>query len=301
VRTTLPNTYTFGYLTFQDLSNETVLYSNTPAQFNRHYANALQGFNSNFIFDSNGHVFGSNQVQGFNGSNYSNVTGFGDLYVDFLNLYNQYNSNVVLINTINSNINSNLSNFIAYDLSNIIPPSAQNRQRYTDPLMFTILWQTAIAPANKYLDQDWGLGYNLGYAKADTPYDTTHRAQSFYKILDDYINLKLNEEFNMNRMDTSGKENINLTKDPQGIVKAYHGKLLLANFGSYAQTLVTNPISFNPPLGRLDKIQFAWYNTNGTVVDNSDCEWTMVVQIVEQKYVANFSLPPLIVPGAASS
>jgi hypothetical protein len=294
LRTSLPNTYSFGYITFNDLSNEPIKYSNAPNAFNRKYAETLLGFNSNFIFNSR--IFGSNQVQGYNGSNFSNVTGFGDLYVRFVSLYEQYNSNIVLINTINSNVASNLSNFIAYDLSNIIPPSAQNRQKYTDPLLFSILWRTAISPLNLYMEQDWGLGYNLGYAKADTPYDTYHRAQSFYKILDDYINLRLNQEFDMNRMDVTSKENRALTQDPQGNIKAYHGKLLLPNFGSYAQTLVSNPINFNPPLGRLDKITFTWYNLNATVVDNSDCDWTMVVQIVETKTVPTFNAPTLVTP-----
>jgi hypothetical protein len=296
LRVSLPNRYDFGYVTFRDLSNEPVLYQSQAGSFGVNYATVLNGFNSNFIFDSNGHVFGSNQVLGYNGSNFSNVTGFGDLYTQFVSLYETYNSNVSLINTINSNVAANLSNFIANDLSNIIPASAQNRQKYTDPLMFTILWQSALSSTNLYLDNEWGLGWNLGYAKADMPFDTAQTAQSFYKILDDYINLRLNEELDINRIDTTGQENINLTKDPQGIIKAFHGKLLLAPFGSYAQTLVSNPIAFNPPLGRLDKIKFQWLNVNNTVIDNSDCEWNMVVQIVEQRTVALFSAPPLINP-----
>ena len=47
-----------------------------------------------------------------------------------------------------------------------------------------------------------------------------------------------------------------------------------------------NPISFNPPLGRLDKLIFTWYDVNGTIIDNSDCEWNAVIQIVENNDVA---------------
>jgi len=296
LRVSLPNRYDFGYVTFTDLSNEPVMYQSRPGDFGVNYASVLNGFNSNFIFDANGHIFGANQIQGYNGSNFSNVDGFGDLYTQFVSLYKTYNSNIVLINTINSNVAANLSNFIAHDLSNIIPAAAQNRQKYTDPLLFTILWQSALPSQNLYLDQEWGLGWNLGYAKADMPYDTAQSAQSFYKILDDYINLRLNNELDINRIDTTGQENITFDQDPQGFTKAFHGKLLLAPFGSYAQTLISNPIAFNPPLGRLDKIQFQWLNLNNTIIDNSDCEWNMVVQIVEQRTVATFSAPALINP-----
>ena len=104
-------------------------------------------------------------------------------------------------------------------------------------------------------------------------------------ILDDYITLRLNEEFDVNRVDTSGKEKLSATLESTGNTKAYYGKLLLANFGSYAQTMIMNPISFNPPLGRLDKLTFTFYDRTNTVIDNLDCEWNAIVQIVENSDV----------------
>jgi hypothetical protein len=74
-----------------------------------------------------------------------------------------------------------------------------------------------------------------------------------------------------------------LTLEPTGAIKAFHGKLLLANFGSYAQTLISNPVSFYPPIGRLDKITFQWVDVTGGIIDNNDCEWNAVIQIVEKK------------------
>jgi hypothetical protein len=258
--------------------------------FNPEYHYALNEFNKNFIIDASGRFFGSNIVAGYPGSNISSVTGFGDFYNEFLSIYTTYNTQVQLIQTINSNVNASLSNFIQTDLQYILPASALNRQRFTDPLTFSILWESALLPQYKKLEENWGLGWNLGFKKMDTPYETVHRADSFYKILDDYISLRLNPEFDLNRMDTGAKENLGITLEPTGNIKSVHAKLLLANFGNFAQTIITNPISFTPPLARLDRLRFQWVDATGAVIDNSDCEWNMVVQVAEKKEV----VPPVV-------
>ncbi len=175
-----------------------------------------------------------------------------------------------------------------------------NRQRFTDPLTFQIRWKSALTPQYARLEENWGLGWNLGFAKEDTTYETVHKADSFYKILDDFINLRLNPEYDMNRMDTSAKEKLSATLEPTGATKAFHAKLLLANFGSFAQTLISNPVSFSPPLGRIDKLTFQWVDVAGAVIDNSDCEWNAVVQIVEKKDMAEIGLPMRIDPTTRS-
>lgn len=286
MRFALTNQYDFGYVSMTDLSNEVVLSQTLSNQFNPEYWSALNQFNSYFVIDSNGRVFGSNIVDGFTGSNISNVTGFGDFYSRFRSIYTQYNTQVQLIQTINSNTNQAVTNFIQTDLQYILPASALNRQRFTDPLTFSILWLSSLLPQYKGLEDNWGLGWNLGYAKRDTPYETVQRAESFYKILDDYISLRLNPEFDLNRMDTGAKENLSLTLDTTGNIKSVHAKLLLANFGGFAQTIITNPIKFTPPLGKIDRLRFDWVDTTGAVIDNNDCEWNMVVQVAEKLDVA---------------
>jgi hypothetical protein len=146
------------------------------------------------------------------------------------------------------------------------------------------------------LKEEWGLGWNLGFAKADTPYNTVQQGESFFKILDDFIALKLNPEFDMNRMDSVQNENLAVSLETTGVTKAFFGKLLLANFGSYAQTLISNPISFLNPLGKLDKLSFQWVNPTGAVINNSECEWNMVVQISEQITITKPVKPVLISP-----
>jgi hypothetical protein len=279
-RFSLPNKYDFGYLTIQELSDEIQLSLTKPALFNINYLNTIKQFNSQFILPS--YIFGSNIVPGYGGSNYTNITGFSDFLGRFISLYNQYNTNLSVLSTINTTTQSNLQTFIQSDLSTIIPESAINRQRYTDPIVYSILWNTSLASQYRKLQDSWGLGWNLGYDKVDTPYLTTHVAPSFYKILDEYINLRLNPEFNMNHMDTGASENLQITKDPTGSLKAYYGKLLLNSFGFYSQTMISNPIVFQIPIPKIDKLSFIWYDTTGNIINNNDCEWTAVVQVVEQ-------------------
>ena len=296
MRFSLTNLYDFGYVSLTDLSNEIVTLQTQSNMFTPDYYNSLNAFNSNFIFGSNGKIFGSNVISGFPGSNFSNINGFGDLYHRFVDIYNQYNAQVEQVQIINNNVNAAVSNFIQTDLQNILPASALNRQRFTDPLTYKILWRSALLPNYLKLDDNWGLGWNLGFNKADTNYDTVHVGNSFFKILDDFINLQMTREFDMNRMDTGAKENLAQTMEPTGATKAFHAKLLLAPFGSYATTLVSNPISFYPPLGRMDKLTFTWVDITGATIDNADCDWNAVIQLVEKKDMTEYPKEPLIDP-----
>jgi hypothetical protein len=283
-----------------DLSNEVIVSQTHSNEFNPDYYESLNAFNSNFIIGSNGKIFGSNIVQGYAGSNFSNVTGFGDFYARFVSIYNQYNAQVQLVQGINSNVSAYLTNFIQTDLQYILPAASLNRQRFTDPLTFNILWRSSLYPAYLALEENWGMGWNLGFAKADTGYQTVHRGDSFFKILDDFINLQMNREFDMNRMDTGSKENLAATLETTGFTKAFHGKLLLAPFGSYAQTLVSNPISFMPPVGRMDKLTFTWVDITGATINNADCEWNVVIQIAEKKDMTEIVQAPRIDPTRGS-
>jgi hypothetical protein len=300
MRFSLNNLYDYGYVSMSDLSNEVLVSQNSSNLFDPDYYKSLNAFNSNFVIGSNGQLFGANVVQGFAGSNLSNVTGFGDFYTRFLSIYEQYNKQVQLVQQINNNVNASVKNFIQTDLQNILPATSLNRQRFTDPLTFSILWRSALLPNYVNLDDNWGLGWNLGFDKVDTTYDTVHVGQSFFKILDDFINLQMNREFDMNRMDTGAKEKLSQTMEPTGATKAFHAKLLLAPFGSYAQTLVSNPISFYPPLGRMDKLTFTWVDITGATINNADCEWNAVVQLVEKKDMTEYPIEARIDPTARS-
>jgi hypothetical protein len=125
------------------------------------------------------------------------------------------------------------------------------------------------------------MGYNLGFEFADTPFNTVQRATSFFKLLDDSIYLRMNEEFGLNKMDISQPENFAETLETTAQSGRYNSKLILNSFGSFATTFVQSPVTFNPPLGKLDKLSFSWYNSAGVLLNNADCEWSGSVQIVE--------------------
>ena len=275
----MPNRYDFGIVKLRDISNEVLLSSNVPNEFSPGYLNTLRQFNSNFVYINKN--FGSNSVQGFTGSNYSS-SNFGQFLQTYRALYQQFLSNSAIINTIQSNVNSNINAFIQNDLKYILPASALSRQRYTDPILFQILWRSALTPNFLVLDDEWGLGWNLGYAKKDTPFSTIQTGDSFYKIQQDFIYLRLNQEFNINRIDAGGKENYQTSRESTGTTNQYYCKLLLTNFGGNSTTFIHNPITFNPPLNRFTKLTFQWLYPNGTIIDNGDAEWNATVNIQER-------------------
>jgi hypothetical protein len=301
LRISAPNKYTFGYVTPIDLSGEisTAIFVNQTRNslytyyWDDTYIASLTAFNSEFIIDSNGYTFGAGVIDGYAGSNISSVTGFGDFYARMLGVYSTYSTYSILASTINMNVKKNVASFIKTDLKYIVPETALNRQRFTDPLRFSILWKSALTPAYANLLSAWGIGWNLGYAKEDTPYQTTHRGTSFFKIVDDYIGLRMSPEYDMNRVDMSSKETLSATQEPTGATKAFYGKLLLAPFGSYAQTLISNPITFLNPIGKLDRLTFQWIDNTGAILNNTDCEWNAVVQITESIEIATPKKAPM--------
>ena len=303
MRFNLPQRYDFGFVRIRDLSNEWVDLSNNPGVFNPSYYSALSNFEFAFRFSNVN--FGYNPTQNIAGSNITS-TGFGYFINLYSRLFSLYNSNVQVINTITNNVNSNIQQFIQDYLVYVLPDYAQTRQNFTEAVQFSILWRSAAPP--KYIgtgctsiqlneEDDWGLGYNLGFLRVDTPYATIQRAPTFFKILDDYIYLKMNVEYDMNKMDFGGKENLKETTDSTGQINGYNGKLLLNTFGSYAQTIIQNPVYFNPPILRLEKLTIQWFDITGAIISNTECDWNAAIQLVEEVPKINLrGKNPLIIP-----
>jgi hypothetical protein len=91
----------------------------------------------------------------------------------------------------------------------------------------------------------------------------------------------MNPEYNMNRLDISRQENLSATLDTVAETQLYNCKLVLNYFGQYATTFVQNPVLFNPPIGKLDKLIFSWYDTTGALIDDTQCEWSAAIQVTE--------------------
>jgi hypothetical protein len=200
-----------------------------------------------------------------------------------VSLFTTFSTNAATIAKVVQAGNDGVNNFISTQLKYILPNSALKRQRFTDPLTFSILWKDSLSPQFAALSQEWGLGWNLGFDKQNTPFSTVARGSSFYKIIDDYVYLRLNPELNMNRIDSGAAEDLQITRESTGQVKAYFGKLLLSGFAQNATTIISLPIEFNPPLGKLETLSFQWVNSVGVQLDNIDCEWSCTVNLTEQK------------------
>jgi hypothetical protein len=282
MRFNLRNLYDYGYATFVDISNEIQLYSTVPALFNPEYGDTLQDFDLQYIQPDR--KWGQNSRAGYLGSNYQTVD-----YTSFISTYStvyyQYRSTSEVINTIDIGVTSTLKQFIETDLRYIMPSTAYQRQNYLDPLPFQLPWLTALPEEFKPLKDNWGLGYNLGYAKMDTNYNTFHKSDSAYKIVDDYIYLQINQQDNMNRLDICEEENYDRTSEFTGAVNRYYGKLLLNGFNQKCTNLVQNSVKFSPPLARLDKFTFNWVDQTGVQLDNTECDWSATVAITERKTV----------------
>jgi len=282
IRFVVPNRYDFGYPTQLDLINEIALYQQTSNQstFNVRYGYTISNFD--IAFQQSNNFYGQGIVPNFNGSNIQ-TSNFQQFASSISSIYAGYIATASTVNGITDTVNSNMNAYIGSVLQYIIPASAGSRQNFTDPLTFSILFKSSLLPQYTNLLDNWGLGYNLGYAKVDTPYSTYAVASSFYKILDDYIYLRLNPEYKLNCLDTTAQENFSVTRDSTGQINDHFGKLLLNNFNTYSTTFLSNQVTLNPIIGKLEAIYFQWVNIAGTQINDTQCEWTASVTVVENK------------------
>lgn len=275
VRFYLPGRFDFGYITLKDLSNEIVTLQ-TNSNVNPQYLTTLGLFTSSFTGLK---TFGGTGLANFSGLNISSAT-FGNFLQQYSSVYTTINTNSKLVSTINSAAINSVTNLIKGDLRNILPAYVANRESVTDPVEYSFPFSTIMQSSNRSIEA-YGMGYNLGFAPVDTPLNTVQRANSFFKIFDDYIYMKMNVEQNMNRLDISRQENYAVSRAPTAESQLYNCKLILNTFGSFATTLVQNPVTFNPPIGKLDKLSFSWYDVTGQLINNDTCVWSASIQVTE--------------------
>jgi hypothetical protein len=289
VRFSLTNRYDYGFISANDLQNEiSVINTGNVTNYNPEYVASTAAFDAYFSTNTVAMNIFVNPTLTF--------TGFSSFYSTFSAYYTAYNSTLITYSSIQSTLTSKLQSYLLQYYGPIMPTDYFSRAKFTDSIRFDLLFKSSIYTTLSNADQFWGLGYNLGFPKADmsnntpaTPEGTTpivgqgtyYNADSFYKILDDYIYLRLNDEYSLNRVDTSGPEDLALVQETNGATKQYYAKLLLANFGSYTQSMIQNPVALNPPIAKIDRIRFQWIDQLGNVIDNGDCEWSGILQITE--------------------
>ena len=289
VRVSLPNIYDFGYVSIDNIISEIASLSTSPAKYSVDYSQQLSTFDGLFA-RSNGNSF-------YGVSSFSvPTTGFSNFITQYSTLYGQYTGLTANVNTINSNVRVSMQNFILSDMQYILPSNILTRTRFTDSLTFSFLWKTALQetpPSYANLVDGWGLGWNLGYAKQDDSYPSTvHFAPSMFKIIEDFLYLRLNPEFNLNRMSAGTKENYLDSREPSGLTSYYYCKLILNGYGQTATTFVHSPIILNPPISRITKVSFQWLDSKGNLLNipsATDSDWQMTVNIQENVKVTSFT------------
>ncbi len=244
--------------------------------FSHEYADSLKKFDT--LFDTTA-IFGKTLT--YNGLSLT-FTGYEDCLTQYIGLYSSIRNVILVYTDVLSTATGELNQYVVERYSNILPPAVLNRNRITDPLPFQFLFKSKLtSPYDKMYDE-WGLGYNLGFEKRDTtPPRTTIVSDTFIRIVQDYIYLRLNPEFNVNTMGVSAKEDLSISKDPVSEDQKYFSKIILNNFGSFCRTAVQLPKIFNPVLGKYDTISCQLVDRNGAQISSLDCEYDFVLEITE--------------------
>jgi hypothetical protein len=244
--------------------------------FSHEYADALKVFDVSFSTTA---TFG--KTLSYNGLTLT-FADFADCILQYSTQFTTIRNQYLVFTNILSTASGQLNDYIEDRYSNILPPSVLNRNRVTDPLPFQLLLESKLEEPYKSRFDEWGLGYNLGFDKRDTaPPRTTVVSDTFIRITQDYIYLRLNPEFNINTMGVSSKENFAETMDPTSEDQKYFSKIILNNFGSFCRTAVQLPKQFQPVLGKYDTISCQLVDRNGAQISSLDCEYDFVLELTE--------------------
>ena len=287
LRISLPNVYDFGYVSINDIISEIGTLANL-SNYSVGYNQQLSTFDSAFIRSNKDALYGI--------SSFSVPTsGFSNFITEYSTIYGAYTNFKSNTDIINASLLTSMNTFLTNDMKYILPSDFLSRTRFTDALTFSFLWKSGLSltPASiANLADGWGLGWNLGFPKVDdTIPSTVHFAPGMYKIIDDFLYLRLNPEFNLNRMSAGTKENYNNSREPSGLTSYYYCKLLLNGYGQTATTFVHSPVILNPPISKISKMSFQWIDSRGNLLNipsATDSDWQMTINIQELVQTTNF-------------
>ena len=256
-------------------ANDQYRISTVGNYFSHEYADSLINFNTMF---STSVTFG--KKIGYMGIPY-NLYGYEDAIKKYIELFVSIRGIYANYTSILSTATGQLNNYVSTRYSGVLPSTIINRNRITDPLPFQFQFQSKLAPPYDTQFDEWGLGWNLGFNKVDTAPRTTITSDTFIRITQDYVYLRLNPEYNMNTMGVSGKECRGCCQDSAGQDKKYFSKIILNNFGGFSRTAVQLPKEFNPILGKYDTVSCKLVDKYGAQISNTDCEYDFVFELSE--------------------
>ena len=284
-----------GYSPISDLSGSLYL-ENTPAynqiistnngirlgngnRFTHVYADALVNFNKQFFISS----ITLGAKSGYQGVPFT-FNGYADALAQYAAFYSTVTGKYVLYTTILSTTTGLLNEYVTLRYGTILPPGIATRSQYTAPIPFQLLFDYNLKPPYKTQIDEWGLGWYLGFPKLTVPVigpRTRVTSDTFIRIVQNYIYLKLNPAQNVNTMAVSAKENLSETRESQGMDTQYFTKIILNDFASYCRAGVQLQKDFSPVLGKYEVIECYLTDQNGNTLSNTDCDYDMVVQITE--------------------
>lgn len=248
-------------------------------KFSHYYANSLINFNNQIITSSI--TFGA--TSGFNGRVFS-FAGYGDALSQYTSYYSTVQTEYVIFTQILSTATGLLNEYIVLRYGNVLPTSVLQRTQYTAPIPFQLLFNyNLVEPYASQFDQ-WGLGWYLGFAKQPAPvYGPRTRVTSdtFIRIVQDYVYLRLNPAYNANTLAVSAKEDLSQTRESQGMDTQYFTKIILNDFAGFSRAGVQLDKIFSPVLGKYEVIECQLTDKNGNTLSNADCDYDMVIQITE--------------------
>jgi len=269
----------------QIISTNNGIRLNNGNRFSHAYADALISFNAQVAKSSI--TFGT--TTGFAGSTFS-LTGYADALGQYNSFYNTVTAQYALYTSILSTTTGLLNQYVITRYGNILPSGIVTRSNYAAAIPFQLLFNYNLVPPYNTQDDQWGLGWYLGFPKLTVPVigpRTLVTSATFIRIVQQYIYLRLNPAQNVNTLAVSAKEDLSQTRESQGMDTQYFTKIILNDFASYCRAGVQLDKIFSPVLGKYEVIECQLTDQNGNTLSNVDCDYDMVIQITETANVAN--------------
>jgi hypothetical protein len=284
-----------GYSPISDLSGSLYL-QNTPAynqiistnngirlgngnRFTHVYADTLINFDKQFYISTI--TFGAKT--GYQGVPFT-FNGYEDALAQYVAYYSTIESQYSVYINILSTTSGLLNEYVLLRYGSILPPGIATRSQYTAAIPFQLLCDYNLQPPYSKQPDQWGLPWYLGFPKTTVPVigpRTYVTSSTFIRIVQQYIYLKLNPAQNINTLAVSAKENLSETRESQGMDTQYFTKIILNDFASFCRAGVQLQKDFSPVLGKYEIIECILADQNGNTINNTDCDYDMVVQITE--------------------
>jgi hypothetical protein len=148
-------------------------------------------------------------------------------------------------------------------------------------------------------DNPTNLGYLLGISPIPNSFTALEQTFGTTSTVSDSFNflLQLNTEYSMNNMDIGMKENVAISNETTGQVDLMAAKILMQGVGTgeISETAIQNPILYETPLGKLDRLSFKIYIDDPAITpawlyfpfDIGINEWDATFQIDEEVALAD--------------